>query len=113
MLPMIPRLPSSPFKHGGGSIMLWGCFSAKGTGKLHRIKGTMDGAMYCVRVAKRQPQNLNDLERICKEECDKSLLRCVQTIVKKLQEMSDLCDCQQGICHQVLSHVLRRGQILI
>ncbi len=26
--------------------MLWGCFSAKGTGKLHRIKGTMDGGMY-------------------------------------------------------------------
>ncbi len=24
----------------------WGCFSAKGTGQLHRIKGTMDGAMY-------------------------------------------------------------------
>ncbi len=24
-----------------------GCFSAKGTGQLHRIKGTMDGAMYC------------------------------------------------------------------
>ncbi len=58
MLPMIPRSPSSPFKHGGGSIMLWGCFSAKGTGKLHRIKGTMDGAMCCVRVAKRQPQTL-------------------------------------------------------
>ncbi len=30
----------------GGNIMLWGCFSAKGTGQLHRIKGTMDGAMY-------------------------------------------------------------------
>ncbi len=28
------------------NIMLWGCFSAKGTGQLHRIKGTMDGAMY-------------------------------------------------------------------
>ncbi len=26
--------------------MLWGCFSAKGTGQLHRIKGTMDEAMY-------------------------------------------------------------------
>ncbi len=27
-------------------IRLWGCFSAKGTGQLHRIQGTMDGAMY-------------------------------------------------------------------
>ncbi len=33
-------------KHGGGN-MLWGCFSAKGTGQLHCIKGTMDGVMYC------------------------------------------------------------------
>ncbi len=33
--------------HVGGNIMLWGCFSTKGTGQLHRIKGTMDGAMYC------------------------------------------------------------------
>ncbi len=29
-------------KHGGGNIMLWGCFSAKGTGQLQCI---MDGAM--------------------------------------------------------------------
>ncbi|CAM4646989.1 unnamed protein product [Leuciscus chuanchicus] len=33
-------------KHGGGNIILWGCFSAKGTGRLHRIEGRMDGAMY-------------------------------------------------------------------
>ena len=24
-------------KHGGGSIMLWGCFAAGGTGALHKI----------------------------------------------------------------------------
>uniref|UniRef100_A0AAY4B034 Transposase Tc1-like domain-containing protein n=1 Tax=Denticeps clupeoides TaxID=299321 RepID=A0AAY4B034_9TELE len=33
-------------KHGGGNILLWGCFSAKGTGQLHRINGKMNGAMY-------------------------------------------------------------------
>uniref|UniRef100_A0A3Q3R835 Tc1-like transposase DDE domain-containing protein n=1 Tax=Monopterus albus TaxID=43700 RepID=A0A3Q3R835_MONAL len=122
-------------KYGCENIMPWGCFSAKGTGQLHRIKGRMDGAMYRqilgenllpsvralkmgrgwvfqhdndpkhtakatkdwlkkkhikvmewpsqspdlnpienlwrelkVRVAKHQPRNINDLERICKEE---------------------------------------------
>ncbi|KAL0149804.1 hypothetical protein M9458_054852 [Cirrhinus mrigala] len=133
MLTMTPRTPS-PLSN----MEVEKCFSAKGTGQLHRIKGTMDGTMYCqilgenlllsaralkmghgwvfqhdndpkhtakatkewlkkkhiealewpsqspdlnptenlwrelkVRVAKRQPRNLNDLERICKEEWDK------------------------------------------
>uniref|UniRef100_A0A4W5LHM9 Tc1-like transposase DDE domain-containing protein n=1 Tax=Hucho hucho TaxID=62062 RepID=A0A4W5LHM9_9TELE len=133
-----PKNTIPTVKHGGGNIMLWGCFSAMGTGQLHRIKGTMDRAMYrqilgenllpsaralkmgCgwvfqhdndpkhtakatkewlkkkhikvlewpsqspdlnlidnlwrelkVRVAKCQPRNLNDLEKICKEEWDK------------------------------------------
>lgn len=34
-------------KHGGWNTVLWGCFSAKRTGQLHHIKGTMDGDMYC------------------------------------------------------------------
>ena len=33
-------------KHGGGKIMIWSCFSIHGTGKLKRIIGNMNGAMY-------------------------------------------------------------------
>ena len=33
-------------KHGGGSIMLWGCFSYYGVGKLCVIRGNMDAAKY-------------------------------------------------------------------
>ena len=35
----------STVKHDGGS-MLWGCFSAAGTGRLARIEGKMKGAKY-------------------------------------------------------------------
>ncbi|KAK6320657.1 hypothetical protein J4Q44_G00097640 [Coregonus suidteri] len=41
-----PKNTIPTVKHGGGNIILWGCFSAKGTGRLHHIEGRMDGAMY-------------------------------------------------------------------
>uniref|UniRef100_A0AAZ3STH8 Transposase n=1 Tax=Oncorhynchus tshawytscha TaxID=74940 RepID=A0AAZ3STH8_ONCTS len=41
-----PKNTTLTVKHGGGNIILWGCFSAKGTGRLHRIEGRMDWAMY-------------------------------------------------------------------
>uniref|UniRef100_A0AAY5KJS9 Tc1-like transposase DDE domain-containing protein n=1 Tax=Esox lucius TaxID=8010 RepID=A0AAY5KJS9_ESOLU len=41
-----PKNTIPTMKHGGGNIILWGCFSAKGTGRLHRIEERMDGAIY-------------------------------------------------------------------
>ena len=41
-----PKNTIPTVNHGGGNILLWGCFSAKGTGHLHRIEGRMNGAMY-------------------------------------------------------------------
>ncbi len=34
-------------KHGGGSVMVWGCMSAVGSGELQFIEGTMNANMYC------------------------------------------------------------------
>ena len=33
-------------KHGGGNVMVWGCFSANGLGPIHRNDGIMDHFMY-------------------------------------------------------------------
>ncbi len=34
-------------KHGGGSVMVWGCMSAASTGELQFIEGTMNANMNC------------------------------------------------------------------
>ncbi len=41
-----PKKTIPTVKHGGGNIMLWGCFSAKGPGRLICVKERMNGAMY-------------------------------------------------------------------
>uniref|UniRef100_A0AAZ3RE88 Transposase n=1 Tax=Oncorhynchus tshawytscha TaxID=74940 RepID=A0AAZ3RE88_ONCTS len=48
-------------KHGGGSIMLWGCFSAPRTGKLVRIEGKMNGAKYSEILIENLFQSAQDL----------------------------------------------------
>ncbi len=34
-------------KHGGDSVLMWGCMSAAGVGELHFIDGIMNSQMYC------------------------------------------------------------------
>ena len=41
-----PKNTIPTVKNGGVNLMLWVCFSAKGTGRLHHIEGRMNGAMY-------------------------------------------------------------------
>lgn len=44
-------------KYGGGTIVLWGCFSAAGTGNLVRVERKMDGHKYHTIVQENLPQS--------------------------------------------------------
>ena len=35
------------FKHGGGSLMFWGCVTWNGVGQACKIEGTLDSTLYC------------------------------------------------------------------
>ena len=41
-----PKYTKKTVKHGGASIMVWGCFTASGVGPLVKIEGIMNGEMY-------------------------------------------------------------------
>ena len=51
----------STVKHGGGSILLWGCFSVPGTGRLVRIKRKMNRAKYREIIDENLLQSTQDL----------------------------------------------------
>ncbi|KAG8729299.1 hypothetical protein FRC10_004081, partial [Ceratobasidium sp. 414] len=41
-----PRYTNKKVAHGGGSVMVWGCITAKGVGRLYRIDGIMTAKKY-------------------------------------------------------------------
>lgn len=41
-----PKYCSGTVKHGGGNVMVWGCFSGESLGPLHKIDGIMDKIIY-------------------------------------------------------------------
>ena len=40
------RYVQKEIKHGGGNVMVWGCITAEGLGRICRIEGNMDAKLY-------------------------------------------------------------------
>ncbi|KAI3364385.1 hypothetical protein L3Q82_011185, partial [Scortum barcoo] len=67
MLELHPKNTIPTVKHGGGNIMLWGCFSAKGPGRLIRVKERMNGAMYpSIPII---THSLHNTQPLCQQVC--------------------------------------------
>ncbi len=50
-------------KHGGGSVLMWGCMGAAGVGELHFIDGIMNSQMYCSMLKEKMLPSLRALGR--------------------------------------------------
>ena len=59
-MPALKRLKARS-KFGGGSVMLWGCFSTAGVGNLTKIDGTMNASYFVDILADNLPESIQDL----------------------------------------------------
>ena len=50
-------------KHGGDSLMIWGCLSSLGVGELYFLEGILNAQMYCNILAKKMIPSLKVLGR--------------------------------------------------
>jgi hypothetical protein len=75
-------------KHGGGSVMVWGCFSAARVGRIRQIHGKMDRTMYCKIVREEVASSLTKLgvatkDRIFQQDNDfKHTCKLAQNLFK-------------------------------
>lgn len=42
-----PQFVQKEMKHGGGNIMVWGCVTWFGVGRIHRVEGRMNSDQFC------------------------------------------------------------------
>lgn len=73
-------------KHGGGSVMVWGCTSAAGTGGLQFIEGTMNANMYCDILKQSMIPSLRKLSRRAVFQHDKDSKHTSKTTTALLKK---------------------------
>jgi hypothetical protein len=57
-----PCFTKKTIKHGAGNLMVWGCITGQGMGRLHRIEGIMCGPDYVEILDKHYLGTLKDLK---------------------------------------------------
>ncbi|KAL1269154.1 hypothetical protein QQF64_031443, partial [Cirrhinus molitorella] len=72
--------------HGGGSVMVWGCTSAAGTGELQVIEGTMNANMHCDILKQSMILSLRRLgRRAVFQDDNKHTSKMTTALLKKLR----------------------------
>lgn len=61
------RLVQPTVKHGGGSLMLWGCMSWEGVGHAAKIDGKMDAELYCSILEDELLASIKYFKKKCKD----------------------------------------------
>ena len=49
-------------KHGGGNVMVWGCVTAMGMGRIVKIDSNMDGPLYTEILKDRSEEHTSELQ---------------------------------------------------
>ncbi len=87
-------------KHGGGSVLMWGCMSAAGVGELHFIDGIMNSQMYCSILKEKMLPSLRALGRRALFQHDNDPKHTSKATVGFLKKK-----CEQGESDSVAKYV--------